>query len=790
MNQLRPGSLKDPEIAELFDKDDPEKRFEDLREIGHGSFGAVYYARCLVTKEIVAIKKMSYLGKQSLEKWQDILKEIRFLRQLNHPNTIEYKGCFLRDHTAWLVMEYCLGSASDIIEVHKRPLKEEEIAAICDGVLRGLTDFGSASIKCPANSFVGTPYWMAPEVILAMDEGQYDGKVDVWSLGITCIELAERKPPYFNMNAMSALYHIAQNDTPSLSSPEWSDVFRHFVESCLQKNPNERPTSGKLLSHQMVTRQRSPHVLIDLIQRTKAAVRELDNLNYRKMKKILMIDAFENESTVGDADDIALRYITDTPDEQTGGDSSKSNSITSEHSLHSVGVSASSQSSSTNSLPPSADGNDSNYPPSIRNRHKQASNSNATQDHDRIFATIRTTSIVTKQQKEHMQEEMHEQMTGYKRMRREHQAALLKLKQNLTAEKKLQKEICGRQEQDRKAFETQKKKEYKANKERWKRELSLDESTPKRQRDATLQSQKDNLKQMEAQEEQRLIRGQKEYLDLEIRKFRRKKLLIFHSLEQELLREELNKRQQQLEQAHSMLLRHHEKTQELEYRQQKAVHQLREEQIQRQHGTELQNQQDYMQRSERELRKKHALELKQQPKSLKQKEMQIRKQFRETCKIQTRQYKALKAQILQTTAKDEQKAVIKKLKEEQRRKLALLGDQYEQSIAEMLQKQSIRLDESQEVECQHLKERLHYELEILMAYQSKNKMQAEAQRNRERKELEDRVSVRRALLEQKMELETQQFLQERSERIRLLHERQDRELEQFDEESARHGFRV
>lgn len=83
--------------------------------------------------------------------------------------------------------------------------------------------------------------------------------------------------------------------------------------------------------------------------------------------------------------------------------------------------------------------------------------------------------------------------------------------------------------------------------------------------------------------------------------------------------------------------------------------------------------------------------------------MQIRKQFRETCKIQTRQYKALKAQILQTTAKDEQKAVIKKLKEEQRRKLALLGDQYEQSIAEMLQKQSIRLDESQEVECHHLK---------------------------------------------------------------------------------------
>lgn len=131
------------------------------------------------------------------------------------------------------------------------------------------------------------PYWMAPEVILAMDEGQYDGKVDVWSLGITCIELAERKPPYFNMNAMSALYHIAQNDAPSLQvnlsfnsaaavlsnsnqffqSQEWSDIFRNFVEACLKKSPNDRPNSTRLLSHHLVTRQRSSNVLIELIAR-------------------------------------------------------------------------------------------------------------------------------------------------------------------------------------------------------------------------------------------------------------------------------------------------------------------------------------------------------------------------------------------------------------------------------------------------------------------------------------------------------------------------------------------
>ncbi|XP_013792915.1 serine/threonine-protein kinase Tao-like, partial [Limulus polyphemus] len=156
---------------------------------------------------------------------------------------------------------------------------------------------------CPANSFVGTPYWMAPEVILAMDEGQYDGKVDIWSLGITCIELAERKPPYFNMNAMSALYHIAQNDSPVLTGGDWSDIFRHFVELCLQKNPSDRLDGSELLQHVFITRPRAQRVILDLIQRTKAAVRELDNLNYRKMKKILMVDSQENEVSTVDGEE-------------------------------------------------------------------------------------------------------------------------------------------------------------------------------------------------------------------------------------------------------------------------------------------------------------------------------------------------------------------------------------------------------------------------------------------------------------------------------------------------------
>jgi len=874
----RAGSLKDPDVAELFEREDPDKIFDDLREIGHGSFGAVYYARHKLTNEVVAIKKMSYNGKQSLEKWQDILKEIRFLSRLKHPNCVNYHGCYLKEQTVWLVMEYCLGSTSDIIEVHKSPLREEEISAICSGCINGLhhlhsmqrihrdikagnilvtdtgdiklADFGSASHASPANSFVGTPYWMAPEVILAMDEGQYDGKVDVWSLGITCIELAERKPPYFNMNAMSALYHIAQNDSPTLQDPAWSDVFRHFVDACLEKNPLDRPTSERLTQHQFVARVPARTVLLDLIARTKNAVRDLDNLNYRKMKKILMTEMMETESTLGQEIEDDVSSIQDGEPEG----SSKSNSITSEHSQ---GI-TSSAGSSTNSLPVgnisdmvggiTAHGHSplqyaaihnsskARHSPNQVNSRKLAPVSTTSYDEGTIdpknFATIRTTSIVQRQQKEHLQEEMHEQMSGYKRLRREHQAALAKLeescrqemekhkqmldreyenlltqfskeleklqlkhqeelgkrlKMNINTEKKLIKEVNATHETERKSFETKMKAEYKLKKERWKKEME-NQDTPKSQRNQALLQHKENFKELDAQESQRLIRGQKDYLDYQIRKFRRRRLIMYHELEQQLLREELKKRQSQLESAHSMLLRHHEMTQELETKQQRGVHGLRENQLTTQHDTELSNQSEYIQRSKRELKKKHALEVKQQPKSLKQKEVLIRKQFRDTCKIQTRQYKALKGQVLQTTPKDDQKVVLKNLKEEQRRKMALLGEQYEQTIAEMLQKQSIRLDESQEMEATQLSEKLQRELDILTAYQSKSRIAAENQRTRERRELEERVSVRRALLGQKMEEESAQFLQERSERIRLLHERQTREVEQFDEESTRLGF--
>ncbi|XP_060048994.1 serine/threonine-protein kinase TAO3 isoform X1 [Erinaceus europaeus] len=878
---MRKGVPKDPEVADLFYKDDPEELFIGLHEIGHGSFGAVYFATNAHTNEVVAVKKMSYSGKQTHEKWQDILKEVKFLQQLKHPNTIEYKGCYLKEHTAWLVMEYCLGSASDLLEVHKKPLQEVEIAAITHGALQGLAylhshalihrdikagnilltepgqvklaDFGSASMACPANSFVGTPYWMAPEVILAMDEGQYDGKVDIWSLGITCIELAERKPPLFNMNAMSALYHIAQNDSPVLQSNEWTDSFRRFVDYCLQKIPQERPTSAELLRHDFVRRDRPLRVLIDLIQRTKDAVRELDNLQYRKMKKILFQETRNGPLSESQEDE----------------EDREMDSLGSNHSILSMSVSTSSQSSSVNSMQEDMD--DSSCSSELAMMHDEENTVNSSssivhkKDHVFIrdeaghgdprpeprptqsvqsqalhyrnrerFATIKSASLVTRQIHEHEQEnELREQMSGYKRMRRQHQKQLIALENKLKAEmdehrlklqkevethannssieleklakkqvaiiekeakvaaadeKKFQQQILAQQKKDLTTFLESQKKQYKICKEKIKEEMNEDHSTPKKEKQERISKHKENLQHTQAEEEAHLLTQQRLYYDKNCRFFKRKIMIKRHEVEQQNIREELNKKRTQKEMEHAMLIRHDESTRELEYRQLHTLQKLRMDLIRLQHQTELENQLEYNKRRERELHRKHVMELRQQPKNLKAMEMQIKKQFQDTCKVQTKQYKALKNHQLEVTPKNEHKTILKTLKDEQTRKLAILAEQYEQSINEMMASQALRLDEAQEAECQALRLQLQQEMELLNAYQSKIKMQTEAQHERELQKLEQRVSLRRAHLEQKIEEELAALQKERSERIKFLLERQEREIETFDMESLRMGF--
>lgn len=250
---------RDAVFLELFESggslpaaatDDPESQYSEYREIGHGNFGSVFYALENSTNEVVAVKKMSIASTNSLkdskQKYEDVCREIRMLKTLaQHPNLLAFRRAHYdtKQGLILLVTEYCLGSCADVLEtLHE--IEEREIAAVVSQCLAGLAfvhsrgaihrdvkasniligergvvklaDFGSASGNPMANSFVGTPFWIAPEVILAMDTGQYDARADVWSLGVTCHELVDGRPPYFSLNPMSALYQIAHNEPPQL----------------------------------------------------------------------------------------------------------------------------------------------------------------------------------------------------------------------------------------------------------------------------------------------------------------------------------------------------------------------------------------------------------------------------------------------------------------------------------------------------------------------------------------------------------------------------------------------
>ncbi|XP_063964446.1 serine/threonine-protein kinase TAO1-like [Lytechinus pictus] len=756
-------------------------------------------------------------------------------------------------------MEYCLGSASDVLDVHKKPLQEDEIAAVCEGALQGLQylhnyetihrdvkaanilltehgtvklgDFGSASLVNPANSFVGTPFWMAPEVILAMDEGQYDGKVDVWSLGITCIELAERKPPLFNMNAMSALYHIAQNDPPSLSTSGWNQCFHDFIKACLAKEPDSRPSATQLLQLEFVTRDRPNNVLIDLIEKTRKVVRGMDNKNVGRIAQL-----FKGHSNRPRDEDTEV-----STDDQPSGDSFDPSEPTDSMSSINDHSEDSSQSGSVNSIQPSKDGTADNS--QMRNERLPSESLSASMTSETTpelpftrddsyrenFKTIRPTSVVTRQMKEH-ENEQRQQFSGYKRMRRQHQKQIQqlesKLKQEMdelrdkldkefnqcvqanvkeldkllgrhttdvekkekaagSEEKKLLKTITSQHESDLKAFQIKQKKDYKHNKEQMRREL---DSTPKKEHEAKMRQHKESLHLEQQRAESDLQDRQHQRLDKEMRKLKGKLLLSKQTVEQDQLREELHRRQVMKEMEHVMALRHHEQMQSIEYRHMKQIQALRSEQMEKQFNTEVTNQAEYNKTAQQDLRKKHALEAKQQPKELKSKEQKIKRQYSEVCKTQMRQFKALQQQVLQTMPREKHKQFIKKMKEEQTRKMAILGEQYRLSIQEINISTSVKLDQSQEQECNELQERLRQEMDLLHAYQSKTRLQQEAQHQKEIKDLDERVSIRRAKLELKIEEDSAKLEQEKSDRKRKLFDRQKRETGEFNREISSYGL--
>eukprot|EP01095_Lingulamoeba_sp_RSL-Kostka_P018188 TRINITY_DN9867_c0_g2_i1.p1 TRINITY_DN9867_c0_g2~~TRINITY_DN9867_c0_g2_i1.p1 ORF type:complete len:662 (-),score=236.78 TRINITY_DN9867_c0_g2_i1:213-2198(-) len=282
--------------------EDPEDIFELEKRLGKGSYGAVYKA----TKQdkdgvtVVAIKIISIDDTNVLE---DVRKEIKILSECHNSNIVNYLGSYFKDDNLWISMEYCGGgSVSDLCMIMQASLTENQIALIIRECLKGLqylhrqrkihrdikggnillTDSGEVKLAdfgvsaqlfntfSKRNTFVGTPYWMAPEVI---QENTYDGKADIWSLGITAIEMAEMLPPYADVHPMRVLFMIPRNDPPTLRDKKfWSPKFHDFVKACLVKDPNSRLSATELLKHKFVSNCKSRAILQDLIVRCKELV--------------------------------------------------------------------------------------------------------------------------------------------------------------------------------------------------------------------------------------------------------------------------------------------------------------------------------------------------------------------------------------------------------------------------------------------------------------------------------------------------------------------------------------
>ncbi|KTF78493.1 hypothetical protein cypCar_00008578 [Cyprinus carpio] len=302
---------------------DPAGIFELVELVGNGTYGQVYKGRHVKTGQLAAIKCMDVTGEEE----EEIKAEINMLKKYSHHRNIAtYYGAFIKknplgvDDQLWLVMEFCgAGSVTDLIKNTKgNSLREDWTAYISREILRGLThlhlhkvihrdikgqnvlltenaevklvDFGvSAQLDRTVsrrNTFIGTPYWMAPEVI-ACDENPdatYDYKSDLWSLGITAIEMAEGAPPLCDMHPMRALFLIPRNPAPRLKSKKWSKKFQSFIESCLVKNHNQRPSTEQLLKHPFIrelpNERQSRIQLKDHIDRTKKKRGERDETEY------------------------------------------------------------------------------------------------------------------------------------------------------------------------------------------------------------------------------------------------------------------------------------------------------------------------------------------------------------------------------------------------------------------------------------------------------------------------------------------------------------------------------
>nr|QPG55753.1 pheromone receptor [Auricularia cornea] len=286
-------------LRSVVSSDDPKTMYSTIKKVGQGASGHVFVAKTHSTGKKVAIKQMDLTIQPRKEL---IVNEILVMKESQHPNIVNFLDSYLVKNTElWVVMEYMEGGAlTDVIEHNQ--LEEDQISSICLETCKGLghlheqqiihrdiksdnvlldaqghvkiTDFGFCAKltdqKSKRATMVGTPYWMAPEVV---KQKEYGAKVDIWSLGIMAIEMIENEPPYLDEEPLKALYLIATNGTPTLKKPEaLSKELKSFLSVCLCVDVKSRATADELLGHEFLKKACALSGLAPLLRfRTKAA---------------------------------------------------------------------------------------------------------------------------------------------------------------------------------------------------------------------------------------------------------------------------------------------------------------------------------------------------------------------------------------------------------------------------------------------------------------------------------------------------------------------------------------
>ncbi|XP_056385142.1 STE20-like serine/threonine-protein kinase isoform X2 [Hyla sarda] len=301
------GEKKKKQYEHVKRDQNPEEFWEIIGELGDGAFGKVYKAQNKETGILAAAKVIDTKTEDELE---DYMVEIEILASCDHPHIVKLLDAFYYENNLWILIEFCAGGAVDAVMLElERPLTEPQIRVVCKQTLEALVylhdnkvihrdlkagnilltldgdvklaDFGVSAKNTRTiqrrDSFIGTPYWMAPEVVMCetSKDKPYDFKADIWSLGVTLIEMAQIEPPHHELNPMRVLLKIAKSEPPTLAQPSrWSRDFSDFLRKCLEKNLDARWTAAQLLQHPFVSVVHSNKPVRELIAEAKAEVLE------------------------------------------------------------------------------------------------------------------------------------------------------------------------------------------------------------------------------------------------------------------------------------------------------------------------------------------------------------------------------------------------------------------------------------------------------------------------------------------------------------------------------------